>query len=164
MNVISTLKTMLNKIISLNNTKIDVATMKALYGTKINLTTGYTMGSNWGAPSAYTAILMGDKLYIHIITTRTSNFSAGDITNELIGTFTCKTLGAISNAYSSGVVGRTDYSTINTMYAKMTSLDGSGSDQVLTFTLTLAATHAAEDRIICNFVIPVKPNVSYYNL
>lgn len=163
-NIVTTLKTMANKIINLNNNKLDIEIMKKLYGTKINLTTGWTAATNWStAPATNLAVLMGDKIYIRLDLTRDSNWSAGDITNETIGSFTCKTLGAISNTYASYIPSRTDYGTIATVKVSST-ITGTGSDQLLTYTLNLNATHAAEDRMLLSFIIPVRPNLSYYGI
>ena len=164
-NIVTTLKTMANKIINLNNNKLDIETMRKLYGTKINLTTGWSKATNWSTePVSNLAVLLGDKIYIRLEIIRDSNWGAGNITNEQIGTFTCKTLGAISNAYSTYIPSRTDYGTIATIRVYSSSITGTGSDQVLTYTLSMNATHAAEDRLLLSFIIPVRPNLSYYGI
>lgn len=164
-NINSILKKMANKLISLNSSKIDTATMHALYGTKTVLDMTWTTGNtNWTtAPTIKNAWLMGDKILIEINISRNSNWSAGNISNEVMGNFSIKTLGSISNAYSIAIP-RVSNGPIVTMSIGNVDINGSGASQTLDFTITLAATHAAGKQISILAFIPVRPNLSYYGL
>ena len=164
-NIISTLKKMANKLISLNNTKLDIAKMQALYGTKTTLQTSWVKTTNWStAPSSFTAHLMGDKILVYINITRDSSYGAGNITNENIGTFTIKTLGAITNAYTVPVTNEVYGQTVTGYVSNLSFNNTSGANQALTFNITLTASHASGSQLSFRFFIPVKPNLSYYGL
>lgn len=164
-NIISTLKKMANKLISLNNTKLDIAKMQALYGTRTTLQTSWSKATNWStAPSSFTAQLMGDKILVYINITRDSSYTAGNMTNENIGTFNIKTLGAVTNVYTVPVTNEVYGQTV-TGYTSNLSFNGtSGADQTITFNITLTASHAAGSQLSFRFFMPARPNLSYYGL
>lgn len=160
------LKNLMNKIQSLNSTKLSMEQLHALYGKVTPLTAQCTsIQAVWDAmtPEISANLIGGNKLEIYIHVKRDSNYSAGDITNQVIGTFEINTLGAIGNAYPSSFT--------SVMYGQMvsasigsTSLTGSGDSQKYTFTLQINSTHAAGAELSFRFLVAVRPNPSYYGL
>lgn len=160
------LKSLMSKIQSLNSTKLSMEQLHALYGQVTELTASCTSVSTaWDndkqPPQIQARFVGADKLEIYIRVKRNSNYSAGNITNETIGTFAVNTLGAIGNAYPASFT--------SAMYGQMvsaslasTSLPGSGSSQQYIFTLQLNSAHAAGAELSFRFFVAVRPNPSYY--
>jgi hypothetical protein len=161
--IISTIKKICNKLISLNNSKIDIAAFQKLYGSRETLVCGCTPTANWNAPTANSAILMGDKILVSITIKRKSNYAAGNITNERIGVFTIKTKDSILNAYSCSIPKAYTGQMVAVTYGtEVFSFTGSGDEKTLQYDLQLNANHAAGSEISFRFMMPVRPNLSYF--
>lgn len=160
------LKNLMNKIQSLNSTKLSMEQLHALYGTVTPLTAKCTsIETTWDAitPEISANLIGGNKLDIYIHVKRDSNYSAGDITNQNVGTFEINTLGAIGNAYPFNFTSEV-YGQMVSAQLVSTSLPGSGASQKYIFNLQINSTHAAGAELSFRFLVPVRPNPSYYGL
>ena len=98
-NVIDVIKTAINKVISLNSSKLTKDKFKEIFCTIRSLPVTSTAGSKWTINSSG-AYLCGTQLRFNFSATRSSATGAGNITNETVGTFTIKHDGKIKSLYN----------------------------------------------------------------
>lgn len=161
--IISTLKTMGNKLITINNNKVDTAKIATMLNSTLSITpTVVSSASGWTITPSTAYLIGGDKLYVYL--TAKGTFSAGNIDNTTLATISFKTQGRISAAFDTSSFSRNGI--LSSMGLVINTLSGSGSSQDLQVKWNLYATHAAGSSATLNFstFIPVQPNVAYYNL
>lgn len=151
------LKTLMNKVIDLHASKYDYNSFENLCMRK-KLTSSVTSATNWtlaeGSNCYYTASQF--RLYLHA--TRSSNWGAGDIANEKIGSYKVYHEGKISGMYNhSGYTWGTG--PIVSIYTNNVAFGSDSGGDYVTFDIYLAATHSAAKAFNCCMIVPVIVNV-----
>lgn len=161
LNLITALTTLFNKIVSLNDNKIDTSVMKNLCSTTKDLDYTVTTASNWTVKNS-SVHMIGNAIRCNFSCSRSSKLSEGNITNEDVITFTIKTLGSIHGGYiisfPTGNLGQNASFSLSSM-----NTSGSGSSQTITFTVKINSTYAAGTNFSSYFWFGIRPNVSYYS-
>ena len=153
-NVIDIIKTAINKVISLNSSKLTKDKFKEIFCTVRDLPISARAASKWTITSSG-AYLCGTQLRFNFSAKRSSKTGAGNITNENIGTFTIIHDGRLKNLYgistrSTGVIATVDLNT---------SIIDSNTIEV---TPRLNATHAALTVVSVVDIMPASIDVSKY--
>ncbi|MGM9964931.1 MAG: hypothetical protein ACI4W0_05705 [Bacilli bacterium] len=153
-NIIDIIKTAINKVISLNSTKLTKDKFKEIFCTVRDLPISARAASKWTINSSG-AYLCGTQLRFNFSATRSSKTDAGNITNEDIGTFTIIHDGRLKNLY--GITSRS-IGVIATVELGVAIVDSN----TITVTPRLSATHAALTSISVMDIMPASIDVSKY--
>lgn len=153
-NIIDVIKTAINKVISLNSSKLTKDKFKAIFCTVRDLPISARAASKWTITSSG-AYLCGTQLRFNFSAKRSSATSAGNITNEDIGTFTIIHDGRLKNLYD--ISTRSD-GVIATIHLNTSIIDSN----TIAVTPRLSATHAALTAISVMDIMPASIDVSKY--
>lgn len=130
--------------------------LRNIFGTAYSLATTVTAGENYSSVSG-DADLLGTNLRCYLNATRSTASNAGNVTNEVVGTFKInhggKIKSAYTNAFSSGGTGPVATFVIANQVC---------DDTYLTFSVSIAATADAVTQTTTNFIVPVLIDVDAY--
>lgn len=153
-NIIDVIKTAINKVISLNSSKLTKDKFKAIFCTVRDLPISARAASKWTITSSG-AYLCGTQLRFNFSAKRSSKTGAGNITNEDIGTFTIIHDGKLKNLYD---ISTRSNGVIATIHLNISITDSN----TITVTPRLCATHAALTAISVMDIMPASIDVSKY--
>lgn len=149
-NLTDLLTTFCNKITNCFNNTMNTDSMIDFYSQKTMSITEVYNGSNWTINS-YNIQLQGNLINLHLDATRSSASSTGAITNESIVSFVLPNNYGIGNFYTTSSISSA-YGNVSSYFITNTSI----TEDKLTFTLQLTATHAGVTHISCNFCMLVR--------
>lgn len=133
------------------------ALVKALttaYSSSLDVTV--TAGDNYSSVTG-SCVLVGNQLRCHMEATRSSAYSAGDITNEIVCSFTIDTKNKVKNCYIVGFI-----NSVSGQVASFYPANISTSDGVITFDIKLCATAASGSKFSTYWSMPTTLNLNGY--
>ena len=158
-NIISVIKTLINKVIALDNNTVDKTTMVKFYSKKA-ITPTVTWANGWSKVEL-NVYLNGNILSTWVKAKKSSNTGAGDFSDQLMCTITLPASIGINNFYNtssitSGTGGLASFKTA----------DASLSNGAMKFNVYISSTHAAENQFSfwLNNVVVYNPDTVFDTL
>lgn len=133
------------------------ALMKALttaYSSSLDVTV--TAGDNYSSVTGK-CVLVGNQLRCSMEATRSSAYSAGDITNEIVCSFTIDTKNKVKSCYSTSFINSVSGSVASFYTANVNTTDG-----VITFDVKLCATASSGSMFNTFWSMPATLNLNGY--
>ena len=159
-NIISVIKTLINKVIALDNNTVDKTTMVKFYSKRAITPVSVTWENGW-SKDELSMYLNGNILSTWIKTTKSSNTAAGDFSDQLMCTIQIPASIGINNFYNtssitSGTGGLASFKTA----------DASLSNGAMKFNVYISSTHAAENKFSfwLNNVVGYNPDTVFDTL
>lgn len=160
MNIRTVLKTLLNEIIELKNTKLDIDKVKNISKQR-GLEFVVTKGANYEYATVHNVLLVGNILRIYFTANRNSATGTGNITQDTIFTIKIYTQDLFTDAYNSTSV---NYTT-GTLHNFSTGYKSTGSDEkgnYVQFNVQINATHGGVVGTSGTIFLPVILNTDNY--
>ena len=155
-NIVAVLKTLINKLTSLNSTKLSKDTFIQIFSSELDFTRAVTAGSNkWDINSAK-VIWVGHMLRVSLRATRTTATGAGNISNETVAKIRINHGGIIKNIFTTTT--RNYDGTLASYQTGITKIDDNNFD----LSIKLCATHSALKEAYIMDNIPISIDISKF--
>jgi hypothetical protein len=155
-NIVAVLKTLINKLTSLNSTRLSKGTFIQIFSQEVDFTGAVTAGSNkWNINSAK-IIWVGHMLRVSLRATRTTATAAGDISNETVVKIRINHGGIIKNVFTTTT--RNYDGTLASYQTGITKID----DNTVDLSIKLCATHSALKEVYIMDNVPVSIDISKF--